>query len=85
MAKDKTISIGDKVEYLVGDKWKKGVVHGIKKAEAVKGPDITLGYLIDTGKDERVDEFVTEKGKPNLKFRQPEQVEVLPENIRAVK
>lgn len=76
---------GDKVEYKIGEKWKAGVIHGVKKAEAVKGPDIVLGYLIDTGKDARVDEIITEKGKKNITVRQPEQVEVLPENIRAVK
>lgn len=122
------ISIGTKVEYRRGDKWLTGVVHGIKKAEAVKGPEIILGYLVDTGKDERVDEYkynprdmeignriqvafgeqgITAMDNPDealkiidtiskakdlpkseikmAKVRQPQQVEVLPDDIRAVK
>lgn len=79
------MKIGDKIEYKSGDKWLPGVIHGIKKAEAVKGPDIVLGYLVDTGNDVRVDEIITEKGKPNIKVRQPEQVEVAAEDIRQVK
>lgn len=115
---------GDKIEYQVGNQWKKGTIHGVKKAEAVKGPDIVLSYLVDTGKDARIDKVVhdvrddavtdmankivadpkdhidnfvdavakAEKSNklPESKLvtetiRQPEQIEVLPENIRAVK
>ncbi len=79
------MKLGDKVEYKVGDKWKTGIIHAVRKAEAVKGPDIVLGYLVDTGKDVRLDEVVTDEGKDNIFVRQPEQVEVLPDDIRAVK
>ena len=64
--------------------WNKGVIHGIKKAEAVKGPDIILGYLVDTGGDYHIDEFKTPKGEEDIIIRQPEQVEVSPEHIEAV-
>ncbi len=59
MSKD--LELGAEVEYKTSSKkgavWRKGIIHAIKKAEAVTGPDIILGYLVDTGKDEHVDEF----------------------------
>lgn len=107
---------GDKVEYKVGGKWKSGIIHGVKKAE-VKGSEQVVGYLIDTGKDERVDEVeynkrdevisqrikdleskgsdrkaasekvMAQKDLPKSvveikKIRHPEQVEVLPGDIK---
>lgn len=51
------------------ERWRKGVVHSVKKAEAVTGPDIVLGYLIDTGKDERVDEVTTTAADRELNKR----------------
>ncbi len=115
---------GDKVKYLhpTSGKWKSGVVHGVRSAETDKG-EVLLSYLIDTGNDERVDEFshdlrsdevtkrahaiVADKKNPidnfidaveevsahedlpdsevvTEKVRQPEQVDVLPANVKAV-
>lgn len=122
------IAIGKKVEYKTTDAkgaetWHTGVVHGIRKAEAVSGPDIVLGYLVDTGDDEHLSEWETDqrddeinarinkklkgtettdevneivekianaKDLPKSKkvkhsVRQPVQVDVLPDDIRAVK
>lgn len=79
------LKIGAKVEYLQGDKWLKGIVHGIKKYDDKNMQPVVMGYLVDTGKDESVEEILTPKGEDNVIVRQPEQVEVTPDNIRPAK
>lgn len=49
---------GDKVEYKVGDQWRAGVIHGVKKAQDIHDRDLVLGYLVDTGEVARID-YVT--------------------------
>lgn len=117
---EQLFNTGDKVQYRVGDKWRDGVVHGVSKGEDAKGRVVSLSYLVDTGKDERVDKYPynprdvefnkrvhkliddgaevqdalaeVEKHKDLPKsankveiVRQPKQVAVLPDDIRAVK
>lgn len=109
---------GDKVKYHTGDnKWKNGVIHGVRKVDDITGVPRVLTYLVDTGNDHHVDirktnlkdaahakefnkhverglgheeahqkarlvsdklpdDFVTDV------IRQPEQVDVRPENIK---
>ena len=81
---------GDKVEYLVKDKWRNGVIHAVRKVDEKKGQRV-IAYLVDTGKVERkksytgkLDNLPEDIDKRHV-IDQPQQVEVLPENIRAVK
>lgn len=48
---------GTKVEYMAGGEWKLGVVHGYRQYETEAGIVKGVTYLIDTGEDERVDEY----------------------------
>lgn len=59
-----------------------GVIHAIKKVDTKSGSKI-VGYLVDTGNDNRIDEIVTEDETPNILVRQPEQIEVGINDIRA--
>ncbi len=52
------MKIGDKVTYKTSDGVATGVIHGIRKVDSKAGPR-AISYLIDTGKDNRVDEYVT--------------------------
>jgi hypothetical protein len=114
---------GTEVQYRKSENgaWKKGVIHGIRKIDADGGT--VVGYLVDTGKDLRVD-VQTEVDQPSvdahykevnarvaklqkggmdwneaiatvsqhkdlpqikehiIELRQPEQIEVLPNNIK---
>lgn len=78
-----TLEVGADVEYLQKDKWRKGVIHGVRSYDVNKKPVIT--YLVDTGKNEHVDEIITPDGEDNVTVRQPKQVEVSPDQIRPVK
>ncbi len=122
------LNIGQKVKYHLDDKkWRTGSVHAVRKVDTSSGRQAVIAYLVDTGKDERVDEYSVNKrdveiskrsaklhrkylagSKPNPekffeeveaisqqddlpeskvehhKVRQPEQVEVRPENIKPV-
>lgn len=70
----KELQSGDKIKYRTSDdKWANGVIHGVRKVDTTQGPKI-LSYLIDTGK-----EHPDHKGRTD---KQPEQVEVLPEDVR---
>lgn len=63
---------GDKIEYLFQGKWKKGILHSVKTHEAPNGIISYMAYLIDTGNSiEGLDD-------------QPEQVEIVPEQVRAI-
>jgi len=76
---------GDKVQYVDRKgKWRNGVIHGVRKAEAVRGPDIVLGYLIDTGKvdSEIVTKVDGKTGKVLETQPQPQQIDVLPDEVR---
>lgn len=75
------IEIGTKVKYLYDGQEADGVVHAVRKVDNPDGTQRVIGYLIDTGNDNRVDEIVTPKGKKNIFVRQPEQVDVKPEEI----
>lgn len=72
---------GDKVKYLVGKDTHVGVIHAIKKVGLKSGGMRVVSYLIDTGDDVRVDEYVTEAKKPNVFVRQPRQLEITQDNI----
>ncbi len=86
---DVIFEAGDKVVYKLTnskgeEKWFKGVIHGVRKYESPKLNRITaMSYLVDTGLDFRVDEITTEEGEDNIFLRQPKQVEVHPDNVRA--
>lgn len=77
------LDLGSEVEYLVGKTWRKGVIHSIRKTDE-KGASKIIGYTIDTGKTWLEGEIVTPKGKDNIPYSQPVQVEVSPDNIRPV-
>lgn len=50
--------IGAKVEYRLNSKWLKGVVHSIRSYEDPQTRKQTaMSYLVDTGKDDRIDEI----------------------------
>ena len=54
----KTLDNGAKVKYRdANGELQKGVVHGVRKYEDAKGKVTKVTYLVDTGDDERVDEF----------------------------
>lgn len=75
------MKIGDKVTYKKSSgKDAKGTIHAIRYVDTKSGKKV-LSYLIDTGKDEHLDEIVTDKDEKNIFVRQPEQVEVQPENV----
>lgn len=75
---------GDKVEYRQGEEWLKGTVHALKTHETPDGKITRIAYLIDTGNKIREDVgFNTKTGKEEI-VRQPEQVEVEQDEIRAV-
>lgn len=77
-----SLDIGSKVLYKdTKGKERKGVIHAVQKVDTKSGSRV-IGYLVDTGKDERVDEIVTEKGEDNVFVRQPQQVEVELKNIK---
>lgn len=84
----KIFESGDKVIYKAlgtdGEQhWCRGVIHAVKTQEDPKNNRIlSRTYLVDTGQDDRVDEIVTEEGEENIFIRQPQQIEVSPENIR---
>lgn len=47
---------GDKIKYHTGDEnWKNGIVHAVRTVDDVDGIPRVLTYLVDTGRDERVD------------------------------
>lgn len=73
--------LGEKVQYQKGDKWLKGVVHGVRKIDGKRGPQIT-GYLIDTGKTHLEGEVETPKGEDNIPYSQPVQVDVTIDQIK---
>lgn len=55
------LQIGAKVSYRDFDKagkekWKAGIIHGLTKVDTKSGPKV-LAYVVDTGKDDRVDEY----------------------------
>lgn len=52
---------GSKVKYHTGDgKWKNGTVHAVRKIEDNKTHEvITTSYLVDTGRNTRVDVYTT--------------------------
>lgn len=78
-----TFEAGDKVLYKGdGDQWLEGVVHGVRSFEDNKSKRLNVTYLVDTGEDLQSYEILTAKGKPNITVRQPEQVEVTPDNIK---
>lgn len=92
----KTLSIGQKIEYLGEDKtWHVGKVHAVSK-QTQKDQEIVVGYAVDTGKTAREDIGAEPTGKKvkhpvtkklipemkSVKVRQPEQVFVTPEQIR---
>lgn len=115
-----SLQIGQKVEYTDDSgKTKQGVIHGVQRGDTGKG-EVVLSYLVDTGKDTRVDEYRTDprntemnkrinelvekgtdltdavekvqaqkdlpKSKVEVeKVRQPEQVQVAPDKVRAIK
>lgn len=72
---------GDKVKYLHNDKWYNGVIHAVRKIDFQSSQHV-LSYLIDTGKDTRVDEIVTPKEVDNIYIRQPQQVDVLAKDVK---
>lgn len=118
---DKLYEVGEKVHYRIYDdkgeeKWYAGVIHGVRTYEN-KGIVKALSYLVDTGRNTRVDEYPfdhrdreinkrinklrkpgedidkvlnkvlkdTDLPAPKLdieRVRQPEQLEVAPDNLR---
>lgn len=54
------LDVGSKIQFRVpGDTtWYDGLVHGVKKGDS-NGKEIILGYIVDTGNDERLDEWKT--------------------------
>lgn len=57
--------LGAKVTYKDFDKkgkemWRDGVIHGITKVDTKSGPRV-LAYVVDTGKDEHIDEVTYDK------------------------
>ena len=56
------LDLGSKIQFRVPDDpiWYDGVIHAIKRG-AVNGKEVLLGYIIDTGNDERVDEWQTDQ------------------------
>lgn len=119
----KEFDTDDKIQYRLFDKkgkehWFNGVIHGIRRYEE-GGIIMRITYLVDTGRNTRVDEFPfdhrdreltrqinehIDKGVEPLeaidkvikkddlpkskldveRIRQPEQIELPPEHIRAV-
>lgn len=77
--------IGDQVQYPDPDtgEIRIGVIHGVRKTET-DGRTKIVGYLIDTGEDERVDEIITSEDEDNITVRQPKQADVDPESVRAI-
>jgi hypothetical protein len=58
--KTTTYEVGQKVKYKLFDKhakehWFDGVIHGLKRYEDASGIITKVTYLVDTGRDERVD------------------------------
>lgn len=48
---------GAKVKYHTGDeKWKNGVIHGVRKVDDVNNIPRVLSYIIDTGRHHRIDQ-----------------------------
>lgn len=81
------IEIGAAVEYDdPKGKVRQGTVHGVKTHETVKGKVTQSSYLIATGKelDTGIVVGVDKKGK-EITRKNPEQVEVSAENVRALK
>lgn len=70
------MKIGDEIKYKNPEtsRFKKGTIFGVRKAEA-KGREFVLSYLVDTG-----DDNLDMEGSPD---RQPELIDVMPENIQA--
>lgn len=53
-----SLDIGSKVTYKDSKgKQRSGVIHAVRKVDTKSGTRV-VGYLVDTGKDERVDEIV---------------------------
>lgn len=74
---------GDKVKYQTKDgSWKNGVIHGVRKVDDVDGTPRIFTYLIDTGRDVRIDEILTPEGVNNLYERQPEQIDIPPNRVQ---
>ena len=86
---NKIYEIGDEVLYQSKnkdgeDRWLRGVIYGIKKMEDPKLNRLTrLTYIIDTGLDFSTDEIITAEDEENIVVRQPLQIEIHPDNIRA--
>ena len=84
--KDTELDSGVAVEYRVGDKWKKGTIHAVRKVDEKRGTRV-VGYLIDTGKVarkagyENLDELPEGVDAAHA-AEQPQQVDVLPEDVR---
>lgn len=54
------LQLGDRVKYHTGnEKWMNGIVHAVRKVDDINGQPRVLAYLIDTGRDERVDVYKT--------------------------
>lgn len=78
----KELEAGDKIQYFQDGKWHKGVIHGVRNYEDAATNMITrITYLVDTGRNERVDEYpfdhrdreinkrvnaMVSKGKPHI-------------------
>ena len=75
------LDLGTEVEYLVGNKWRAGVIHSISRTDEDGVPKI-LSYNIDTGKTHLEGEIETPKGEDNIPYSQPVQVTVAPDKIR---
>lgn len=49
------LEIGTKVKYTHDGKTAKGIIHGVRRVQMEDGSERVLTYLVDTGKDERID------------------------------
>lgn len=80
------LQAGDKVKYLNPDtgRMKTGTIHGVRKAEDSNGREDVISYLIDTGEDARLDEITTAEGEDNIIVRQPEQIDIHPNDVQPV-
>lgn len=84
--------VGQLVQYMLPDRrskahWFNGTIHGIRRYENQKTNLITkITYLVDTGRDERIDEYLLdpETGESGT-VRQPEQLELPAESLRLSK
>ncbi len=71
-----TIPLGKEVTYRTADgKDATGTVHGVSTSETADGEQFVLGYQIDTGRDDRVDEFPVDKRGQAINEQATELVE----------